>query len=350
MRTLFKGSGLISFISRATALLGVVFVSIQCSNEPDTPFARYSFRALATPDDGSIWLAAQNGFWARSTDGGMNWDTGHVPGFDGAFRDVHAWNENEAILMGIESPGVIYKTSNGGKRWTLVHELNHPQTFFDQMEFNAAGNGIVLGDPIDGYWTILGTNNHGEDWIHWSEERSWPASNGEVSFAASGSALITDEESFTFFSGGYGIRFYQSGMTRPLKIASDTSSTFGAYSCARIDGNTFLIVGGDYRFQESVNRTAAIITKGTPDSAFVQWATTPPNGYRSCVKKVNDSLWVCTGPTGTDYSADGLVWKALTQEGYHTLSVDSSGKIWAAGGEGLIVELSSLIQTGIEPS
>ncbi len=314
-----------------------------CTTEKADPLERYSFRALSTPGNDVVWCAAQHGFWARSQDAGQTWDTGHVPAFNGSFRDVHAWNENEAVLMSIESPGMIFKTIDGGKTWEEVFRYEHPKCFFDQMDFNEKGDGIIVGDPIDGKWTILGSNNKGSDWLLWDGSRSWDALEGEVSFAASGSALSVDNDHFIFFSGGYGIKMYDSRKPSAITLASDTSSTFGVYSFARISDSSFCIVGGDYRFEGIRRRTAAVVTIKADQAVEIDWASTPPMGYRSCVVRLADGRLIATGPNGTDISSDGLEWSRLSEEGFHTLSVEKGNRILAAGSEGRIFDFTPLL-------
>lgn len=319
--------------------LSTILLLVACTEEPSTLQTNYSFRALATPNDQTIWVAAQNGFWAHSANGGQTWDTGHVERFNGEFRDVHAWDDKMAVLMGIGSPGEVFKTRDGGRHWEHVHFAPHPDNFFDQMEINPQGKGIILGDPINGHWTLLGTDNYGENWAEWNPTVSPKADSGEVSFAGSGSALIVEENRFLFFTGGYGAKMEHFNPRVTLKLCEDTSSTFGVYSTARLNDSTIVFVGGDYRFEDARNRTAGVI-HFTPERATVEWASEMPGGYRSCVKTLPNGRCISTGPNGTDISDDGIHWKAFSNEGFHTLSITPNGSIWAAGSHGKLQKLN----------
>lgn len=323
-------------------IIPLVMVFTACSDPAPFGKTNYSFRALHTPDDQTIWLAAQNGFWAHSTDGGTTWDTGHIAGFSGEIRDIESFGPNSAIAMGIESPGILFKTMDGGQTWKEVFRDEHPQNFFDNMDFNEKGQGIVVGDPIDGKWTLIGTNDYGESWIKWHPTVAYDASENDVCFAASGTGLIVGDSEITFFTGGYRSAVVSSAAGLNLELVRDSSSSFGVYSAVKMKNGDYLFVGGDYRFPDSGNHNCGIISTRSGRTE-VLWAETPPGGYRSCVVSFGPYL-IATGPNGTDISEDGLNWEELTGKGYHVLSVDKrESRIWAAGNNGHVAELTSLL-------
>ncbi|GGH74373.1 WD40/YVTN/BNR-like repeat-containing protein [Phaeocystidibacter marisrubri] len=323
------------------ALLSLVLFS--CSDRAPFGDTNYSFRAMDAPDESNIWIAAQHGFWAHSSNSGETWDTGHIAGFDGEIRDIEAWDENTAIAMGIESPGILWKTTNGGKSWVEVYQLDHPSTFFDNMDFNSSGSGIVIGDPIDGKWTILGTHDYGENWTRWSPQTSYSAHPNEVAFAASGSGLICEDSRITFFTGGgaNGMRSTDSRLNRTFQ--TDTSNTFGIYSATLNHKGDILFVGGDYRFPDATHGNGGVLRLVDGQYNFVEF-TDPPRGYRSCIIQLSDQSFVCCGPNGVDYSANGLMWTSLTKEGFHVLaSPPNKRELWAAGSNGRVVNLTELL-------
>lgn len=324
-------------------LAGILVLGMSgCSTNPEEETKAPSFRALSTSSDDVIWAASSEGLVIKSVDGGDRFDTVSVQGFIGEFRDIHAWNKDSAVVMGIESPGVIFRTTDGGATWTEVFRKTHEKTFFDQMDFNSSGSGIVIGDPIDGSWTILGTNDYGEHWIELDKNYGFSAEDTDVSFAASGSALITTANNYYAFTGGNGAKILSYNPRINARLWSDTSSTSGIYSAAMINDSQFVFVGGDYKRETSSDNAAGIININGFE-ADVTWATQPPAGYRSCVIQMSDGRFLCCGPTGIDISEDGLHWTAISDRSAHVLSRSKKGiRIWAAG-HGELWEVTPLL-------
>lgn len=317
-----------------TLLLLLVY---SCTHSAPFGETTYSIRALSTPSDKVIWTAAQNGFWARSIDGGLSWDTGHVPGMNADIRDMEAFDENSAVVMGVGSPALIYRTTNGGKSWREVFRLDHPDAFLDNMDFNAQGEGLVIGDPIDGRWTILGSHDRGAHWVQWNVAQCPEALPNEAAFAASGSGLIVNDSSWVFFSGGSISRMYLN-RSAPWTIDTDTGTTFGVYSALQKSPHEFLIVGGDFRAEDERQRTAATIRLNGNTWGLHWHQNQPPRGYRSSVIQ-HGNYYLCTGPNGTDYSTNGTDWLPMLDEGYHVLS-SSGSRVWAAGSDGRLKEIT----------
>lgn len=314
-----------------SVVLAVILTACQ-KQESTTPV--YSYRALSAPSEGTLWAAASEGLVIRSTDAGQTWDTVSVAGYVGEFRDIHAWDDNRAVVMGIASPGLVFKTIDGGKSWVEVYSQIDEATFFDQMDFNENGEGLIWGDPIDGQWNIIGSNDYGDHWIR-NSSTPFKVDSGDVSFAASGSALIVDQSNYISFTGGYGgkVHSYQNQSSQTL--FEDTSSTSGVYSACRLNDSTFVYVGGDYRFESSTSNNAGVLK--THETGFISInPEIPPRGYRSCVVVVNDSLLLCCGPTGMDWSRDGITWFALNNDGANVLAVSpNKNRVWAAGKGGI---------------
>ena len=74
-----------------------------------------------------------------------------VKGFEKTdFRDIEAFDEKTAVIMGISEPAHILKTFNGGESWKLVYADSTKGIFLDAMDFFFDGRGVVIGDPING--------------------------------------------------------------------------------------------------------------------------------------------------------------------------------------------------------
>src|SRR5215472_12953793 len=78
--------------------------------------------AVSPVNERVVWVSGSQGTWLRTLDGGANWQSGRVEGADSLqFRDVYAVDASTAYLLSIGSGSQsrIYKTTDGGQRWTL---------------------------------------------------------------------------------------------------------------------------------------------------------------------------------------------------------------------------------------
>ena len=75
-------------------------------------------------------------------------------------------DERAAYLLSIGAgeKSRIYKTTNGGTSWTLAIDPAGARGFLDAIAFWDADHGIAMGDPIDGRFTILTTDDGGTNW------------------------------------------------------------------------------------------------------------------------------------------------------------------------------------------
>src|ERR1035441_11129608 len=86
----------------------------------------------------------------RSVDGGNIWKWMQVKDFEKTdFRDIEAFDELIAVIIGIGDPAYILRTIDGGETWKLVYLNNTKGIFLDAMEFWNDQSGIVIGDPIN---------------------------------------------------------------------------------------------------------------------------------------------------------------------------------------------------------
>lgn len=108
-----------------------------------------SFRGLSVVNDNIVWVSGSNGTIGLSTDAGKSFQWLHVKGYEKTdFRDIEAFDAKTAIIMGIDTPAVILKTTDAGKSWKKVFEDKRPGMFLDAMEFWNEMSGIVVGIPL----------------------------------------------------------------------------------------------------------------------------------------------------------------------------------------------------------
>lgn len=293
-----------------------------------------SVRGMSVVSDDIMWISGTDGKAGRTTDGGINWQWFSVPGHDSSdWRSIVAFSAERALLLNAGEPAFIMLTTDGGSSWQQVYKNTAKGIFFDGMTFTNTQEGMAIGDPIDGRFTIIRTSNGGTSWEPAATDDLPTAQHGEAIFAASGTSVFTIPGGRTgFVTGGTDSRFFVYGkqwQAIPLPMAQGLSST-GAFSAAFRNASEGVAVGGDYRNDTLVAGNCALTHDGG-----LSWepSPVPPAGFRSCVQYVSEKLLIATGTSGTDVSDDGgLHWRNISRDGYHVMGVTQSGnKIWLAG-------------------
>lgn len=300
-----------------------------------------SIRGMSVLSEKSVWLSGSNGWVAYSADGeSFNWQQlAHYKTID--FRDIEAFSDKEAIIMGVGSPAYILKTTDGGKNWRKVYENNAKDIFLDGISFFDERNGIAFGDPINGLMKILITKDGGETWQDITKTANIKLKDGEAAFAASGSSIQTDKKKVFIATGGLHARLFVSedlGLTwrsEDVPIQKGKSST-GTFSIA-VDKNQILAIGGDYLSDKSSDKNFTF-SKNQREWSF---ANKPPLGYKSCIAKIKRNYFVATGTSGTDVSLDnGINWEHIDAKSLNVCQSDKKGKtIFLAGAKGVVYSL-----------
>lgn len=309
-----------------------------------------SLRGCSAVDAQIAWISGTNGKYARTLEGGKTWQADSIAGAGALdFRDVQAFDANTAYLMSA-GPGDrsrIYLTTDGGKHWTLQYTMPDSAGFLDGFAFWDKQHGIAFGDPIAGRLFILTTNDGGKTWRRLANENAPQVIEGEYAFAASGTSIVVHGKKHVWIgTGGNAARVFHSAdrgnswsvATTPM--VSGTQSA-GVFSLAFRDEKHGIAVGGDYRKEQEVLANVAITNDGGKTWTLVPNQTV---AYRSCVAYVvhkGKLLLVAVGPSGADYSWDeGLTWKKISEEGYHTMSTGGTAtSIYAAGAGGKVAKL-----------
>lgn len=314
-----------------------------------------SLRGLSIPNKNTIWASGSNGSIAKSVDGGAHFEWMVVEGYTNRdFRAIHAWNEREAIIVAIASPGIILKTIDGGKKWKKVYENMDSAMFLDAIHFKD-GHGIVIGDPIYQIPFMLTSADYGDKWVE--VESSYfkdTILNGESFFASSNSnltsiALTSIANDAYFVSGGLNSRLWINGSPYALPIIQGNNSS-GANSID-ISPNlkNIIIVGGDYKKDTMSERNIVLYeinakTKSSGNNYKMKPILTQinlinkPFGYKSSVKFFNNEIAVACGTSGIDISKDkGKSWTMISKESFHIVQTQpNTKKVFLAGKGGRI--------------
>jgi photosystem II stability/assembly factor-like uncharacterized protein len=298
-----------------------------------------SIRGMSVVNDNIIWVSGDNGMIGKSVDGGANWKWVQVKGFEKIdFRDIEAFDETTAVIMGIDEPAYILRTADGGTTWKVVFENKTKGMFLDGMEFWNEQAGIVIGDPINHKFFIARTFDGGINWRGIPSNNFPTADSGEACFAASGTNIRKlNKAEACFVTGGSRSRLFIRDQKINISMAQGKESA-GANSVAVKNEKTLIVVGGDYLLPDSTYKNCFITKDG---GKTWQAPAVSPHGYRSCVEYLSDDKWICCGLNGVDYTTDeGNNWSWITKEEFNVCRKAKDGKaLFFAGNNGKIGKL-----------
>jgi len=311
-----------------------------------------SIRGLAVPNQNTIWASGSKGSIAKSVNGGADFEWMQVKGYESRdFRSIHAWDDKEVIIVAIAAPAIILKTKDGGTSWYKVYENTDTLMFLDAIHFKDAANGLVVGDPISNHIFLLSTVDKGENWNEVpSSYFKTPLEKGEAFFASSGSNIAQLSKDDFLVSGGVRSRLWINGAAMDIPILQGGTST-GANSMAiSPNGNNIMIVGGDFMKDTSRTQNAVGLKLFIKPNSNKKWQSEKipywkidefvgfPNGYRSGVEYVSNTILISCGTSGVDISKNkGKNWDLISTESFHVVRKQPNTKaVFLAGGGGRI--------------
>lgn len=312
------------------------------------PSSTARLRGLSIPKRNVVWASGTGGTVVRLVRG--NARTIAVPDAEKLdFRDVEGFDENSAVVLSIGAGDAsrIYSTDDGGQSWTLRYRNTRPEVFLDAMAFWDRRQGIAMGDPVNGRYFLLRTEDGGRSWNELRPASLPEAVDGEAAFAASGTCIVAaGTRDVWIATGGSRARVFHSADRGLHWRAVDTPlihglASAGAFSLAFAKGGAGVVVGGDYQLENAKNANAARTADGGRT-----WTSLPTElpGYRSGVTvwmAQGRTRWVAVGPSGSDVYT-GKVWSPIGTEGFHVVASDPNrATVWAAGNDGRIAELVS---------
>ncbi len=312
--------------------------------QPQESGTTASLRGVWAVNDKVVWASGSGGTWLRTIDGGKTWKASKMPGAsDLDFRAVRAFDEKTAFLLAT-GPGEksrIYKTSDAGANWQLLYTNPDPKGFYDALQFWDEDHGIVLGDPVDGHFAVLTTEDGGASW---KSQKTPAAVPNEGAFAASNSCLIVRGAHEAWFgSGGQGGgRIFhstdggKSWSVTKTPIRNDSASA-GIFSIAFSDAKHGIAVGGDYN--KPTETMGNIVETSDGGKTWVA-PKNGPSGFRSAIGFLPTlKLWIAGGTSGSDFSLDeAKSWEKVGAENQNAISfVGVVG--WAVGPKGAIAGL-----------
>lgn len=318
--------------------------------------SKASFRGVFVVDENVVWVSGSKGTVLRSIDGAKTLESvGPQDATELDFRDIHAFDADNAILLTAGTPARTYRTSDGGKTWKITFEHARDEAFFDAMSFWDTQNGIAFSDPIDGKLLIIKTTDAGQTWTELDREYQPHALEGEGGFAASGTCLCTIDGRVFIGLGGErkkdddpaNARILQSNdqgktwMVRETPMKSAAAS--GVFSMVFANRDHGVAVGGTYNEPADASNNICITEDG--GQTWVRPKSTP-RGYRSAVAVQRTAAGVrlvAVSRAGSDFSIDfGRTWQKMDDETFYALSFSTDGKLGVAvGADGKVGILKS---------
>ncbi len=302
-------------------------------------------RGISAVSAAVAWASGGKGTYLRTVNGGATWEVGLVPGAaDMDFRGVQGLSETSAYLLssGKGPASRIYQTTDAGKTWNLLLINPDPKGFWDAIAMWDSIHGIVVGDPVNGRFDILST----EDGVDWKSLKGPSATSQEGAFAAGNTCLFArgTREAWFGTGGPGGARVFHtedSGKTwsvskTPLRNDSANAGIFSLAFSSALHG---VAAGGDYTKAEDTKGNAAMTEDGGKSWTA---ARTPPAGYRSAAAYFAEGkMYIVTGTSGSDFSVDGgKSWKPFDNASYNAMSF-AAGAGWAVGPKGAIAKFQA---------
>lgn len=238
------------------------------------------------------------------------------------FKEMRDIERSGDFILGIQSGdnGKIVRISNGGATKIIQPEM-WKGLFLDGMDF-MGNRGFLMGDPVDGKFSLYHTNDGGLNWE--ACEGTVNSIKDEAGFAASGTNVqVLNDSTYIFVSGGAQSRYFKS--TNNGKTWSNMVLPYypgegsGAFSIHFSDDSLGMIVGGDYTNPDLILNTCFYTSDGGES-----WLNpeNPPRGYRSCVFEKN-GIFYCCGTNGIDFSEDGGInWTPFADGNFFSLGAN----------------------------
>jgi photosystem II stability/assembly factor-like uncharacterized protein len=307
-------------------------------------------QAISPVNDTIAWASGVGGTFTVTTDGGLTWKAGVVPGAaDLQFRDVEGVSDLTAYLLaaGPGDKSRVYRTDDGGQSWQLQFTNTDPLGFYDCFDFWTPNRGITMADAVNGVFPVIRTTN-GQTWNNIGGLLT-PALAGEFAFAASGTCIATLGERHAWIGTG--------GAAQARVLATtDRGNTWNAYGVPIVQGTPnsgiFTIAfrdrdhgilgGGDLAAPESPSDNVATSSDGGKTWILRTGSPFPGAIFGLDYVKGLGTTVVITGPKGAAWSDDeGGSWNLIPGvRNFWAVAFASPTAGWLVGTRGRIVKVS----------
>ena len=328
-----------------------------------------SFRSVHTLSSKTCWIGGSYGTILLTNDEGKTWKKWSVPGADSLdFRDIHGFNKTTAVALSAgeaeKGKARIYRTDDGGENWQIVYETSQSGVFLDGFDFWQKGRGICLGDPVEGHFFILTTEDYGQTWKEAPLNQRPASLPHETAFAASGTSIITQGKGKVLIGtgGGATARILSSddyGVTwKAITTSLPSGPSSGIFGLQFWSSKKGIAVGGDYQKTKLASDNVLITQDG--GDTWISAGRSTPFGLKEAValytvksdnyhlnndvqiaENSDKKILIAVGPNGSGYSKNsGKSWKKLGEEPFHAISFFGQTG-YAVGAKGLVARFES---------
>lgn len=299
---------------------------------------KISIRALALDHD-KVWYAAD-----QSRFGFIDMKTNQkkeikLPSEKKSEIRSIAQTENYVFILNVGNPALLYKISKEDLSYVLVYQENHEKVFYDSMQFWNEKEGIAIGDPIEGSFSVITTRDGGVSWQKMPSARLPHLEDGEAAFAASNTNIVIKGNATWLVSGGKKARVFHSRNKGKSWSVVETpivqgKQMTGIFTADFYNSSVGFISGGNY---EVLNQN--FDNKAVTHDGGKTWKLVAQNqgfGYASCVQYIPNSHGkglISVGASGIYYSEDGgSSWKQWsTDSSLYTIRLLNDNTAIAAG-------------------
>ena len=243
----------------------------------------------------------------------------------------------------------IYRTSDGGKSWSLTWSDSTKGIFLDGVAFWDKRNGFTFSDPVGGRLVILTTSDGGAHWSKTPAANIPPVIAGEAAFAASNTQLTVFGSSNAWIATGGGaearvFRTTDRGQTWSVSSTGMPGGpSAGLFGIAFADAQNGVAVGGDYNIPRGVTDFAIHTADGG-----VTWKPAGylrPDGATQGLTVITGNgppLFVAAGARGTAFSRNfGASWTQADTLTSWAVGFATPATGWVAGPRGRVARFSA---------
>ncbi len=307
-----------------------------------------SLRSVHAVSETVAWASGASGTVLRTTDGGANWQPCAIPKGAGNLDLVSVQGSDEdtavAISTGKGSLSGIYKTADGCHTWRLVFSNPDANGSFKSIHRMTNKQLYLLGDPVDGKFTIFYSADGGENWNS-TDDPGLDSEKGELSVSA-GNGNFISVGPFLFFGArsSSSLHLYH---THPDCQAGAQSAAGCPVAWAKVDVSLASLdavpVGFSFAARTQLNmangsiQTILVAVGSLIGSAATSkddgktWkaaATPPAAGARAVAYSSSTGSWIAVGPNGTTVSTDdGQKWRPIPSG---PAGLKNTGQNWCA--------------------
>ena len=320
-----------AFVATPAAAAGGLVIPVSSTDS--------ELRGLSPTSGKAFWASGSKGWVVRGQ--GQRQDAFRIVGAEALdFRGLHAFDDHHVLAMsaGPGEASQLWRTRDGGKTWTRIAANQDPEGFWDSIAFIDDKRGYILGDPTQGRFTVLYTEDAGQTWARLKPEGVPLAVANEGAFAASnGCVAIGRRGQVAFCTGGAGkARVYLSRGGGGVFVAMETpiladAPSKGAFAVTFAKDGALWVCGGDYKSPQGKGVNLARLAPGA--LAFEPVAA--PAGYLSGISAKGGTV-VATGLAGTIVSRDGGAFERVSAAPMNSVRLTSKKSAVLCGPKGTI--------------